>query len=120
MNPSSTLIDDIEKKIDAAREDIEQCRKAMVLARAAIIAALAIGTGVVFGLVDNRSFVAALVAFTAMIGGIVWYGSNKSSQEQAEALLNGLEEQRASLIDQLGLHTVTGERNGPGLRLVKD
>ena len=99
--------DDLHARIDRLEADgealvaaIEACRKAIVVARALIIVGgVVIAAG--FTGIFYISATTALLAFGAVIGGIVWFGANHSTQREARETLKAIEIKRARTIDAL-------------------
>jgi len=114
MDDVSERIARLEAEIIDLADQAENCRKVMIAARFGMIGGAVALALFVTGLLrfDGMVFV---VAVTAILVGIVSYGSNKSTREQ---LLAGIAERRAArdaLIDMIGPSTVTDSRNGPRL-----
>jgi hypothetical protein len=101
-----TQLVEIEQRIEHLRDVIESCRKGMLASRAAIIAG-----GVVFvmnfvGVFGPASVVLALLAFSAIIGGIVWLGANKTSREQALSSLRAAQSEWQAATDAIEMATI--------------
>jgi hypothetical protein len=97
---------EIEERIERLRDMIESCRKGMLASRAAII-----GGGVLFvanllGLFGRVSLLLALLSFTAIIGGIVWLGANKTSREQALSSLRAAQADWQAATDAIEMSTI--------------
>ena len=60
------------------------------------------------GLIDSAT--TAIAAIAALIGGIVLFGSNNSTLQQARAALRAAEAERAMLIGRIELRVVDGGR----------
>jgi hypothetical protein len=99
-------IERLEGQIDELSARLESCRKFILVARIAVIGGAILLAAVLFGAVtfDPRLLLAAL---TAIIGGIVVWGSNGSTAKEAAAELAAAEEDRAALIGRLQLHVVS-------------
>ena len=99
-------IERLEAQIDEIAARLESCRKFILVARIAIAAGAVLLAAVLFGVVtfDPRLLLAAL---TAIIAGIVVWGSNSSTAKEAAAELAQVEADRAALIGNLDLHVVT-------------
>jgi hypothetical protein len=95
----------LEARIDSLAEILERCRKIALVSKAAIPAgALAIGVMIVGPIrFDPMAMIAAM---TAVIGGIVVYGSNRATAEQTAASMRDAEALRAELIGGLELRVV--------------
>jgi hypothetical protein len=98
-------IADIEQRIEALAERIERCRKVMLFARIAIAVGAALLVATFVGLFRFHP-TALVVAITAILGGIVLYGSNGSTSAQAAAELKTAEAERAELIGRMQLRVV--------------
>ena len=97
---------EIEERIERLRYMIESCRKGTLASRAAIV-----GGGVLFlanllGLFGPASLLLALLSFTAIIGGIVWLGANKTSREQALASLRAAQSEWQAATDAIEMSTI--------------
>src|SRR5215470_6926994 len=101
----------LETRIDELAEAIERCRKVDLAAKIAI----AIGGGWLLGLmlgIVGAGVMSLIAAMTAVIGGIVLFGSNASTSRQMSAAIVDAEARRADLIGALPLHLVAGEPAG--------
>ena len=97
----------LEAHIERLADRLESCRKFILAGRVAV-AAGGIGLGaIVIGAVafDPR---AMLVALAAVLGGIVIWGSNHSTANEATAELAAAEARRAALIGQIQLRLIEG------------
>lgn len=94
---------EIEDRVHHLQDVIESCRKGMLVSRAAILVG-----GVLFlaNLITRPSLLIALLSFTAIIGGIVWLGANKTSHEQALASLRLAESEWQEVTDTIAMSTV--------------
>jgi hypothetical protein len=99
-------IERLEAQIEAVNSRLESCRKFILVARIAVVAGAVLLAAVLFGVItfDPRLLLAAM---TAIIGGIVVWGSNSSTAKEAAAELAQTEADRAALIGGLDLHVVT-------------
>jgi hypothetical protein len=99
-------IERIEGEIIDLTDRAENCRKVMFAARIGMIGGAAALATFIFGILrfDGLVFV---VAVTAILVGIVTYGSNKSTREQLLAKIAELKAVRAAMIDSLRMDTVT-------------
>lgn len=98
----------LEAHIEQLVARIESCRKFILAAR---IAAAGGGIGLaamVFGAI-RLDLEMMMAAMAALLGGIVAWGSNTSTAQEAAVELAATEAERAALIGQLDLHAV-GER----------
>jgi hypothetical protein len=105
-----TQISSLEAHIDELTEVIESCRKLILVSKVAIAAGGIWLLAFTFGAIRFDS-VAMIVAISAVIGGIVVFGSNTSTSKQAAADLIDAEALRAELIDKINLRLV-GEAKG--------
>ena len=112
-DPQRAQIARLETRIEALAQSIERGHKIGLAARAAIVlgamlmAAIALG-GIRF---DALPLLAAL---SAILGGIVLLGSNRSTLEQTSEDLRTAEAERAALINRIELRVVSGGRAGNG------
>jgi hypothetical protein len=99
-------IERLEAQIDAMAARLESCRKFILVARIAVVAGAVLLAAVLLGIVsfDPRLLLAAL---TALLGGIVLWGSNHSTADEAAQELAAAEAERASLIGSIALRVVT-------------
>jgi hypothetical protein len=100
-----TELAEIEGRIEYLRELIESCRKAMLLSRGAIIAGGIVFVANSIGVIAP-SLLLGLLSFTAIIGGIVWLGANKTSREEALAALALAQSQWRTATDQIEMSTI--------------
>jgi hypothetical protein len=98
----------LEAQIEELAEAIESCRKIILISRAAVVLGGFLIVAMIFGAVWFNSL-ALIAAITAVIGGIVLFGSNKSTSDQATAALRAAEARRAELISGIDLRLV-GDR----------
>jgi hypothetical protein len=95
----------LEAEIEQFAETIESCRKLILIAKAAMaVAAIAI----VAALIGAVSLDPAVLigAFGIVLGGLVVFGSNTSTLEQAKAATTAAELRRSELIGQIDLRVV--------------
>lgn len=99
-------IERLEAQIDELAARLESCRKFILVARIAVVAGAVLLAVVLLGLLsfDPRLLLAAI---TALLGGIVMWGSNHSTAEEAAKELAAAEAERASLIGSIALRVVT-------------
>ena len=95
-----------EAEIERLAAKLESCRKFILVARIAVVAGAVLLAAVLLGLVafDARLL---LTAITALLGGIVVWGSNHSTADEAAQELAAAEAERASLIGSIALRVVT-------------
>jgi hypothetical protein len=97
---------EIEGRIEDLRDMIESCRKGMLASRGAIGAGGTLFVVNVLGLIGSGSLLIALLSFSAIIGGIVWLGANKTSREQALAALRIAQSEWHAAIDAIDMSPV--------------
>jgi hypothetical protein len=102
----------LEAEIERNAEIIESCRKLIVIAKAAMGLA---GVSIVAALIGaiNLDPAVLIAAFGVVLGGIVVFGSNSSTLEQAMAATRAAELRRSQMIGKIDLRVVGG-RNGGG------
>jgi hypothetical protein len=96
----------LEGRIETLSESIERCRKISIGSKIAI-AAGALWFALMLVLIlpfDPTAFVAAL---SAVLGGVVLLGSNRTTWEQTEQALHAAEKMRADLIGSIELRLVS-------------
>lgn len=99
-------IERLEAQIDELEARLESCRKFILIARIAVVAGAILLAAVLLGVLsfDPRLL---LIAITALLGGVVLWGSNRSTAEEAAQELAAAEVERASLIGSIALRVVT-------------
>ena len=102
-----TQIASLEARIDGLAEILERCRKIALVSKVAIAAGAIAMAAMTVGPIRFDPMV-MIAAITAVIGGIVAYGSNRSTSEQTAAGLRAAEALRAELIGRLELRVVDG------------
>ena len=95
----------LETRIEDLADVIERCRKIILASKIAIATG---GFYVVAGPLGVIPFdlTAMIAAMTAVIGGIVVFGSNTATSQQASANMAAAEKLRVELIGQLELRVV--------------
>jgi hypothetical protein len=98
-------IERLEAQIEEISARIESCRKFILAARIALIGGAILLAAVLFGAIrfDPRLL---LTAIAAVLGGIVVWGSNFSTANEAAAELAEAEAERAALIGTISLRVV--------------
>jgi hypothetical protein len=98
-------IERLEVQIDELAAKRESCRKFILIGRIAILGGGILLAALLLGIVsfDPRFLLAAI---TALLGGIVLWGSNDSTAKETAAELAAAEAERARLINELHLHVV--------------
>ena len=112
--------DDLRDQISRIETDIEEyaitlegCRKAMLLSKVAIAAGIIALAAYLLGAIWLNS-VAVIGAMAAVIGGVVVFGSNLTTSQQATSAMAALERHRAELIDTISLRTIGQNDRLPG------
>ena len=100
MDEQRTHIARLEDEIEDLSLAAERCRKIDLLARITMIAGAAWLIGDTVGLIWSGP-AATMMAFSAVLFGIVLYGTNRSTWQQVSGRLEAVEAQRTSLIDEL-------------------
>jgi hypothetical protein len=101
-------ITQLEARIDELAESIERCRKVDLAAKITMAVGGAWLLGLTLGVV-SAGVMSLIAARTAVIGGIVVFGSNVSTSRQMSAAMADAEARRADLIGSLPLHVVSGK-----------
>jgi hypothetical protein len=102
----------LEAEIEQLAETIESARKLILLAKIAMAFSALLIVSALLGLISLDPAV-LIGAFGVVIGGVVVFGSNTSTLEQAKAATKAAELRRSELIGQIDLRVVGG-RNGGG------
>ena len=101
----------LEAEIERLAETIESCRKLILIAKAAMaLAALFILAALVGVIAPDPALM--IGAFGVAVGGLVVFGSNNSTLEQARAATKAAELRRSALIGQIDLRVVGGRASG--------
>lgn len=101
----SNLIGDIETEIDGLQERATQCRKAMFVSKIAIIVGAGLVLALFLGIVQYHTTLFT-VGVASFLGGVVWFGANRSTLMLLEARIKSLNARRIELIDSLHLRTI--------------
>jgi hypothetical protein len=101
----------LEAQIDKLSELLERCRKIRLFSRIAIAGGAACLAAATLGLVDLGP-IGIMAAVSAVIGGIVGFGSNTTTTKETTAAIRDAEARRAALISRLNLRTVGDGRAG--------
>ena len=100
----------LEQRIEELADALARCRKIRLISQIAIAAGgvwmLAVTIGVLG--VDSLAMVAAI---SGVIGGIVMYGSNRTTWREIDSAMNDAEAKRLALIGRLKLRVVGGRAN---------
>jgi hypothetical protein len=102
----------LEADIERFAETIESCRKLILIAKAAMAVAGILILAALIGTITLDPAV-LIAAFGVVLGGVVVYGSNTSTLEEAKAKTKAAELRRSQLIGQIDLRVVGG-REGRG------
>lgn len=103
---SDTGFDDIDRQIENLLEHQERCRKAMLASKLAMLGAFATLAIVLTVAGGWRTPPVVFGAIAAMIGGLVWLGASKSSNDEIADELATLDAHKSEMIDRVA------ERNG--------
>jgi hypothetical protein len=97
----------LEADIETLAARLENCRKVSLAARVAVGGGIALSLA---GLVGAIYFdiTVVLISITAVIGGLVLLGSNRTTAEQAAEAMAQAEAARAALIGSIRLRVVGG------------
>lgn len=95
--------DDIDRRLEDVQAKLDTCRQAELLSRAAVIAGLGVLCLVLTFATSYRTPTIVFGSLTAVIGGLVWLGANRSSRQEAEDERDALERKKAGLIDQVAV-----------------
>ena len=96
---------DLEARIEELAQAIESCAKVIQISRVAIAVGGILFLATMFGAIRFDPLV-MISAITALIGGVVFLGSNRSTSDQATAALKAAELRRAELIGAIDLRIV--------------
>ena len=102
-------IERLEAQIDELAARLASCRKFILVSRIAILAGAVLLVALPLGLIRFDPTV-MLAAIAAVLGGIVGWGSNRSTAQEAAAELAALEADRKALIGNIDLRVVTEPR----------
>jgi uncharacterized small protein (DUF1192 family) len=103
---TQSRLTELEERIEHLRDEIESCRKGMLVARGAMLAGSVLFVINLIGLIAPPSLLLALFAFTAIIGGIVWLGANKTSRYEALAALRAAQAAWRAETDDIEMSTI--------------
>ena len=90
----------IEADIEQLAEGLDQCRKAMLLSKVAIVVGGVLLLAYFLGAISFDPTI-LIGAIAAIVGGVVVFGSNSSTAKQTMAAMKDAESQRAKLIDMI-------------------
>jgi hypothetical protein len=95
----------LEAEIERLAETMDSARKLVLLAKVAMALAALLIVGALFGAVSLDPAV-LIGAFGVAIGGVVVFGSNASTLEQAKSATKAAELRRSELIGRIDLRVV--------------
>jgi hypothetical protein len=101
----------LEADIEQFAETIESCRKLILMAKAAMALGALLVLGALIGAITLDPAV-LIGAFGVALGGLVVFGSNSSTLEQAQAATRAAELRRSELIGRIDLRVVGGRNGG--------
>ncbi|MGH6768463.1 MAG: hypothetical protein ACRECO_05515 [Xanthobacteraceae bacterium] len=99
----------LEGQIEELTKSVERCGKAMLIAKIAGVAGAIWLVAMMVGAVRFNSL-GMIVSLSAMIGGVVMFGTSRSTLLQAGAAMKSAEAERAALIGALDLRIVDETR----------
>ncbi len=100
----------LEEQIDELADTIERCRKLSLAGRIVVLGGGLVLIPMVLGAMQIDLSVMA-VSMTAILGGVVVVGSNRSTAQEAMQELAAAEARRTALIEQIDLRLVP-DRDG--------
>lgn len=101
MVDDGTDIARLEARIDALRDEIEYCRKAILISRVAVVAGGLSTVAAFLGLYWSAPLF--FLSIAAVIGGLIGMGANRTTRDQAKAELAERQAERNLMIDALTL-----------------
>jgi len=102
----------LETRIEELSEALERCRKIKLFSQLAIVGGAIWMAGATFGILSFEP-IGMIAAISAVIGGIVGFGSNTTTTEEVTAALHAADARRANLISSLELRVVGGTDHLP-------
>jgi len=106
-------IERLEARIEELADHLERCGKLAMFAKALLAGGalwLALGILGIVGLAAPS----AMGSITAILAGFILGGSNRSTMQQYQALLDAAEARRSALIGAIDLRTVSMQATAPG------
>jgi hypothetical protein len=101
----SQQIDDLEAEIERVSVQAEQCYQIIRLSRAGVACGVALILLAATGLLPQPMLV-FLIGLTLVLGGMIAWGSNRSTRHELTDRLDQLREKRDGLIDMLQMRAV--------------
>jgi len=98
-------IGQIEDRLEDLLEIAAGCRKAMMASKVLMIGGTLAILAAILGAFRENS-IALFAGLASFIGGIVWFGANRSTLLQAQAKIRRFNEARAELIARLPMRTI--------------
>lgn len=99
-------IERLEAQIDGLAAKLESCRKFILVSRIAVAAGAVLLVALLLGII-RFDVTEMLAAIAALLGGIVGWGSNRSTAQEAATELAAAEADRMALIGTIDLQVVT-------------
>jgi hypothetical protein len=100
-------IERLEAQIDVLGDKLESCRKFILAGRVAVAAGGIALVALLLGAIRFDPAVMACAA-AALLGGLVAWGSNRSTANETSAEIAAAEARRAALIGQIELRIIEG------------
>ena len=111
--PPHEEIERLEASIEELAEHLERCTKLAVFAKVLLAGgALWLAAGI-FGIVGLAA-PSAMGSISAILAGFILGGSNRSTMQQYQAMLDAAESRRSALIGAIDLRTVGAQAAGFG------
>ena len=96
----------LEERIEELAAKIESCRKFILASRIAVASGGLLSAGMLFGAIrSDLGLMAAAVSL--LLGGIVVWGSNRSTAKEATKELAASESERAALIEHINPRVIS-------------
>lgn len=93
--------DRIEQETEALRDHLATCIRGILLSRIALWGGLLVLLAAFTILPSLATPTIVFGAIAASIGGVVWYGANKSTRDDLQARLVEIDSRKAGLFDQV-------------------
>jgi cell division ATPase FtsA len=111
MQDASTRIRRLEDEIETMSDEVERCGKFMLAGRVAITGGGLALAGIVLGVI-RMGGIDFVLAVCAILLGIVFLGSNRSTRDELRRGIEKRMQERDALIDLIAPLTVDGRRGG--------